>query len=212
MMNNQQSHSWGNNRPFNAYSNYLKQKFGGRIQKISLNGGFTCPNRDGTVGVGGCAFCNNDAFITSYCVASNGITQQIIDGKLFVKRRYRRANTYFAYFQAYSNTYTSLENLKKLFNEVKEEVQNIDTEELKEKTSNLIEEFKVKSKDIIKELDEIKKKSPEYISDISKKIEDLYNEKKDLIDSYKKEIPNFVSEWKEMLLAYFEEIKKEIKK
>ncbi len=118
MMNNQQSHSWGNNRPFNAYSNYLKQKFGGRIQKISLNGGFTCPNRDGTVGVGGCAFCNNDAFITSYCVASNGITQQIIDGKLFVKRRYRRANTYFAYFQAYSNTYTSLENLKKLFNEV----------------------------------------------------------------------------------------------
>ncbi len=76
---------------------------------------------------------------------------------------------------------------KKLFNEVKEEVQNIDTEDLKEK-------------------------SPEYISDISNKIEDLYNEKKDLIDSYKKEIPNFVSEWKEKLLAYFEEIKKEIKK
>ena len=101
---------------------------------------------------------------------------------------------------------------KKLFNEVKEEVQNIDTEELKEKTSNLIEEFKVKSQDIIKELDEIKEKSPEYISDISKKIEDLYNKKKDLIDSYKKEIPNFVSEWKEKLLAYFEEIKKEIKK
>ena len=101
---------------------------------------------------------------------------------------------------------------KKLFNEVKEEVQNIDTEDLKEKTSNLIEEFKIKSKDLINKFDNIKEKSPEYISDISNKIEDLYNEKKDLIDSYKKEIPNFVSEWKEKLLAYFEEIKKEIKK
>lgn len=113
------SYPWGHERPFNTYSNFLKNKFGTRIQKISLNGDFTCPNRDGTVGVGGCAFCNNDAFITAYCTAENSISQQIEDGKVFVKRRYRRANQYFAYFQAYSNTYGTLDKLKGLFDEVK---------------------------------------------------------------------------------------------
>jgi len=119
MMNNH-IFPWGHARPFNAYSNYLKQEFGARIQKISLNGGFTCPNRDGSLGVGGCAFCNNDAFITAYCTAEHGISQQIHDGKLFVKKRYRRANQYFAYFQAYSNTYGTLDKLQELFAEVQQ--------------------------------------------------------------------------------------------
>lgn len=117
---NSHAYLWGHERPFNSYSNYLKQTFGGRIQKISLNAGLTCPNRDGTVGVGGCAFCNNDAFITEYCNAEKPISQQIIEGKQFVKRRYSKAQQYFAYFQAYSNTYTSIEHLQHLFAQVKQ--------------------------------------------------------------------------------------------
>ncbi|MDR2962357.1 MAG: TIGR01212 family radical SAM protein [Bacteroidales bacterium] len=111
-------HEWRHERPFNSYSNYIRERFGGRIQKISLNGGFSCPNRDGRVGVGGCAFCNNDAFITAYCTAEHGIERQIADGKVFVKRRYRKARQFFAYFQAYTNTYTSIENLRNLFAQV----------------------------------------------------------------------------------------------
>lgn len=118
MMMNNHTYIWGHERPFNSYSNYLKQLFGGRIQKISLNAGLTCPNRDGTLGVGGCAFCNNDAFITEYCNAEKPISQQIIEGKQFIQRRYKKAQHYFAYFQAYSNTYTSIDYLKSLFNQV----------------------------------------------------------------------------------------------
>lgn len=112
------SFAWGHERPFNSYSNYIKERFGERIQKISLNGGFSCPNRDGRVGVGGCAFCNNDAFITAYCTAEHGIDSQIADGKMFVTRRYRKARIFFAYFQAYTNTYTSIERLRELFAQV----------------------------------------------------------------------------------------------
>lgn len=114
----EKNHSWGHERPFHAYSNFLKDKFGERIQKISLNAGFTCPNRDGTKGIGGCAFCNNDAFITSYCNSDNSLSQQITEGKKFIERRYKRVSQYFAYFQAYSNTYSSLDNLKRLFDEI----------------------------------------------------------------------------------------------
>lgn len=117
-MMNSHINVWGHSRPFNSYSNYLKQEFGGRIQKISLHAGLTCPNRDGTVGLGGCAFCNNDAFITEYCSADKAISQQITEGKQFVKRRYKKAQQFFAYFQAYSNTYTSIEHLKTLFAQV----------------------------------------------------------------------------------------------
>ena len=118
MMTMNNSFAWGHERPFNSYSNYIKERFGARIQKISLNGGFSCPNRDGRVGVGGCAFCNNDAFITAYCTAEHGIDRQIADGKAFMMRRYRKARQFFAYFQAYTNTYTSIERLKELFAQV----------------------------------------------------------------------------------------------
>ncbi|MDR0941332.1 MAG: TIGR01212 family radical SAM protein, partial [Bacteroidales bacterium] len=118
MMMTNNSFPWGHERPYNSYSNYIKERFGGRIQKISLNGGFSCPNRDGRVGVGGCAFCNNDAFITAYCTAEHGIDRQIADGKVFIMRRYRKAQRFFAYFQAYTNTYTSIERLRELFAQV----------------------------------------------------------------------------------------------
>lgn len=107
--------SWGTKRRINAASNYLKKEFGYRIQKLTIDAGFTCPNRDGTKGVGGCVFCNNAAFNPSYCTPEKSINQQINEGIEFHAHRYRHAVKYFAYFQAYSNTYASLDFLKKTY-------------------------------------------------------------------------------------------------
>lgn len=108
---------WGHNRRFNAYSNYFKRTFGERVQKVTIDAGFTCPNRDGSKGIGGCSYCNNDAFNPSYCTPDKSITQQINEGIEFHEKRYRRANKFLAYFQAYSNTYAPLDKLKKIYNE-----------------------------------------------------------------------------------------------
>lgn len=106
---------WNHNRRFNAYANYFKQEFGERVQKLSIDAGFTCPNRDGSVGVGGCTYCNNDAFNPSYCLPQKPVEQQIKEGIEFHSNRYRRANKYLAYFQAYSNTYGGLSDLKEKY-------------------------------------------------------------------------------------------------
>ena len=111
---------WGHQRRFNAYSNYFKKKFGERVQKVSVDAGFTCPNRDGSLATGGCTYCNNDAFNPSYCESSKSVTQQIKEGIEFHKVRYRRASKYLAYFQAYSNTYAPLDYLKRIYNEALE--------------------------------------------------------------------------------------------
>lgn len=111
------SYIWGDNRRFNSYSSYFKREFGGRVQKLTIDAGFTCPNRDGTVATGGCTYCNNDAFNPSYCTPSKSITQQIEEGIEFHAVRYRRADRYLAYFQAFSNTHASLEKLKELYTE-----------------------------------------------------------------------------------------------
>ena len=108
---------WGHNRRFNAYSNYFRKLFGERVQKLSIDAGFTCPNRDGSKGTGGCTYCNNDAFNPSYCSPDKTIAVQIEEGISFHRKRYRKAGSYLAYFQAYSNTYSSLETLKKLYGE-----------------------------------------------------------------------------------------------
>jgi radical SAM protein (TIGR01212 family) len=108
---------WGHERRFNAYSNYFRTIYGARVQKVSIDAGFTCPNRDGTKGYGGCTYCNNDAFNPSYCVPSKSVTMQIAEGVEFHKWRYSEAVSYLAYFQAYSNTYAPLEILKKLYEE-----------------------------------------------------------------------------------------------
>lgn len=108
---------WGHERRFNACSNYFRNVYGTRVQKVSIDAGFTCPNRDGTKGSGGCTYCNNDAFNPSYCVPSKSISQQIEEGIEFHKWRYNRAVSYLAYFQAYSNTYAPLDKLKKLYEE-----------------------------------------------------------------------------------------------
>jgi len=106
------SYAWGTERRLNAYSDYFKKRFGGRVQKITLDAGFSCPNRDGTCGTGGCTFCNNKAFNPSYNDPAKSITEQILQGKKFHQKRYRKASQYLAYFQAYSNTYDDLDGLR----------------------------------------------------------------------------------------------------
>lgn len=102
---------------FNSYSDYFKKIFGQRIQKITVDAGFTCPNRDGHVGRGGCTYCNNDTFNPSYCNPQKSVAQQVAEGIEFHKVRYRRASQYLVYFQAYSNTYATLDKLKSLYSQ-----------------------------------------------------------------------------------------------
>lgn len=101
---------------YNDYGDYLKRIAGVKVQKISLNAGFTCPNRDGTVGRGGCTYCNNQTFNPAYCMTEKTITEQLEDGKAFFARKYPEMK-YLAYFQAYTNTYGALETLKAKYEE-----------------------------------------------------------------------------------------------
>jgi hypothetical protein len=112
------NYPWGTERRFNAYSDYFKKQFGARVQKITVDAGFTCPNRDGTCGTGGCTFCNNDAFTPSYNDAGSPLEEQIEKGLEFHRTRYRKATRYLAYFQSYSNSYADLEVLKDLYRRV----------------------------------------------------------------------------------------------
>lgn len=111
---------WGTERRLNAYSDYFRKYFGQRVQKITIDAGFTCPNRDGTCGKGGCTFCNNTAFIPSYNHPEKSLRDQILQGMAFHKLRYRKATQYLAYFQAYSNTYAPLHELKALYEQALE--------------------------------------------------------------------------------------------
>jgi radical SAM protein (TIGR01212 family) len=95
----------------------MKKTFGGRVQKLTIDAGFTCPNRDGSKGSGGCTFCLNDAFNPSYCDHTKPIRQQIEEGITFHEKRYRRAAGYLAYFQAFSNTYESIDHLVSIYDQ-----------------------------------------------------------------------------------------------
>ncbi|MBU0489488.1 MAG: TIGR01212 family radical SAM protein [Bacteroidetes bacterium] len=94
---------------------YMKAKFGGRYQKVSVDAGFSCPNRDGTKSTDGCTFCSNDAFNPSYCSPEKPLLQQIDEGIRFHRLRYRRAGKYLAYFQPFSNTNADVSTLRKLY-------------------------------------------------------------------------------------------------
>ena len=118
-------YSWGDERRFNSYSRYFAKQFGGRVQKISIDAGFSCPNRDGKISTGGCTFCSNDAFNPSYCRPEKSIKQQIVEGIEFHQRRYRRANKYLAYFQPFSNTYKPLEELKSIYEQAFEAIDSL---------------------------------------------------------------------------------------
>lgn len=101
-----------------TYSEYLKELFHGlKVQKISVNAGFTCPNRDGTISTGGCIYCRNDSFSPSYCMERKSVTDQIEDGKQFFHRKYPDMK-YLVYFQSFTNTYgRDTEALEKLYRE-----------------------------------------------------------------------------------------------
>ena len=101
---------------YTEYGPWLQEQLGTKVQKISVNAGFTCPNRDGTVGYGGCTFCNNQTFNPEYCQPQKSITQQLEEGKRFFARKYPHMK-YLAYFQAYTNTYGELERLKDMYEE-----------------------------------------------------------------------------------------------
>lgn len=106
---------WGDERRFYSYPTYFRDIFGGRVQKVAVNAGFTCPNRDGTIAVGGCTFCNNSAFTPSYCMKGEEVGWQIEEGIEFHSRRYRRVDSFLAYFQSFSNTYAPLSELREVY-------------------------------------------------------------------------------------------------
>lgn len=101
---------------YNDLSTFLSLHFPFKVQKISINAGFTCPNRDGSIGYGGCTYCNNQTFNPAYCHTDKSVGQQLEEGKRFFSGKYPDMK-YLAYFQAYTNTYGELEELKHKYEE-----------------------------------------------------------------------------------------------
>lgn len=101
---------------YKDYSHWIREQFPFRVQKISVDAAFSCPNRDGRLSLGGCTFCDNKTFNPSYCDRGKSITQQLEEGKAFFAKKYPEMK-YLAYFQTYSNTYAPLEELKRKYEE-----------------------------------------------------------------------------------------------
>lgn len=101
---------------YKDYSHWIREQFPFRVQKISVDAAFSCPNRDGRLSLGGCTFCDNKTFNPSYCDRGKSIIQQLEEGKAFFAKKYPEMK-YLAYFQAYSNTYAPLEELKRKYEE-----------------------------------------------------------------------------------------------
>lgn len=101
---------------YNDFSSWIKSVFPFKVQKISINAGFSCPNRDGRIGTNGCIYCNNKSFNPSYCQTSKSITQQLSEGKTFFKHKYPNMR-YLAYFQSFTNTYAPIQTLKQKYEE-----------------------------------------------------------------------------------------------
>jgi len=115
-MKKKAKYNWGHDRRYNDFPTYFRNEFSERVQKVSIDAGFTCPNRDGLKGVGGCTYCNNKTFKPTYCNLENSITSQIQKGVDFFAKKYKSMR-FLAYFQAYTNTYAPIENLKNLYDE-----------------------------------------------------------------------------------------------
>lgn len=101
---------------YNDFGHWIRNRFPFRVQKLSLDAGFSCPNRDGRLGTGGCIYCDNETFNPEYCNRGKSIREQLNDGKRFFSRKYPDMK-YLAYFQAFTNTYSSLDNLRRLYEE-----------------------------------------------------------------------------------------------
>ena len=98
------------------YSDFLRQLYGHKVQKLNVNAGFSCPNRDGTKGLEGCTYCNNASFTPAFGRASSSVSQQLLDAKLFYAGKYAGMK-YVAYFQSFTNTYAPIEKLRELYEE-----------------------------------------------------------------------------------------------
>ncbi|MBQ3688486.1 MAG: TIGR01212 family radical SAM protein [Bacteroidales bacterium] len=99
---------------YRDYASYIKEKFGTRVQKIALNPGFNCPNRDGKIGLGGCTYCNNQTFSPFYVKGLTPTNKQLEQGIAFFSKKYK-CQKYIAYFQSYTNTYADIETLEKIY-------------------------------------------------------------------------------------------------
>lgn len=105
---------------YRDFADFLSEHFGGKVQKIAVNAGFTCPNRDGTKGTGGCTYCNNQSFNPGNCAPSLSVSEQLEQGKAFFGRKYPEMK-YLAYFQAYTNTHSDdIDRLVSLYREALE--------------------------------------------------------------------------------------------
>jgi radical SAM protein (TIGR01212 family) len=103
-----------NTKPYNDFADFLAKHFPYKVQKISINAGFTCPNRDGTKSVGGCTYCNNQTFSPEYCYTGKTVSEQLEEGIRFFSSKYPEMK-FLAYFQAYTNTYGELSKLMDLY-------------------------------------------------------------------------------------------------
>ena len=110
-------YSWGDGRPWHSYAAYCRRHFGGRVRKIAVDAGLSCPNRDGTIGSEGCTFCDNRAFTPSYCSPRKSLTRQIEEGIAFHAARGRDEGLCLAYFQPFSNTHAPVARLRELYAE-----------------------------------------------------------------------------------------------
>ena len=112
-----EKYAFPDGKRYNSFVGYFKRRYGERLQKIVLDAGFTCPNRDGKMGRGGCTYCDNAAFHPAYSTAGKSLHQQMDEGIEFHKVRYRTTEHYLAYFQSFSNTYAPLSRLRELYEE-----------------------------------------------------------------------------------------------
>ena len=101
------------------YGTWLRRRFPFKVQKLSVDAGFTCPNRDGRIGYGGCIYCNNQSFSPAYCNSHLSVREQLEEGKRFFGEKYHDMK-YMAYFQSFTNTYADLDHLRRLYEEALE--------------------------------------------------------------------------------------------
>lgn len=105
---------------YNSFGSYVKKKFGTSVHKVNIDAGFTCPNRDGTLGYSGCIYCNNDSFRPDSCSPTLSVREQVKNGISYLRKRYG-AEKFIAYFQPYTNTYAHVEELERLYRDALDE-------------------------------------------------------------------------------------------
>jgi uncharacterized protein len=103
-------------RRYTSFGAYMRKQFGATVYKVNVDAGFTCPNRDGTVGVSGCIYCNNDSFRPRSCRPTLTVSEQVRKGIAYVRKRYK-SEKFLVYFQPYTNTYAPVDELERLYRE-----------------------------------------------------------------------------------------------